>query len=211
MVSCENSGSIEGKKESGGILAFFQRSSFGEASKEFRVTDCVNTGTIQVSGDDMLFPTGGICGNIYQGSTEVYFENCRNEGDVTSVSPTGGILGSGRCTVLTVTGCENTGSIRGVISCGGIVGQFQSSRAEGITEDIFTAENCRNEGGLYTDKSKGYRENSYAGGILGSAHQEEGLILTLNILDCVNTGKLDGCRDGIRLNTGDLCGGTNLP
>lgn len=48
-------------------------------------------------------------------------------------------------------------------------------------------------------------------GSLGYAHQEEGLILTLNIPDCVNTGKLDGNRDGIQLNTGDLCGGSNLP
>ena len=206
VVACENSGSVEGSKESGGILAFFQPSSFGEASKVFQVTDCVNTGSVTVSGDDMLYPTGGICGKIYQAGTSVFFENCRNEGAVTAMSPTGGILGAAQCSQLTFTGCENTGRIQGMHACGGIAGQYQSSRAEGVTEDIFTAENCRNEGSVFTDKPYGFREYGFAGGILGSWRQEEGFVLTVSINNCVNLGSLDGNREDIILCIHDLCG-----
>lgn len=206
IVACENSGAVEGSKESGGILAFFQPSSFGEASKEFHVIDCVNTGSVTVSGDDMLYPTGGICGKIYQAGTSVFFENCRNEGAVTAMSPTGGILGAARCSQVTFTGCENTGRIQGMHACGGIAGQYQSSRVDGVAEDIFTAENCRNEGSVFTDKPYGFREYGFAGGILGSWWQEEGFVLTVSINNCVNLGKLDGNREDIILCIHDLCG-----
>lgn len=211
VQDCENKGTIEGKKDTGGILAFFQISSFGNACAEFTVSGCVNSGSVTSIGDSTLYPAGGICGRIYQAGTAVLFENCENSAPVVSAGACGGILGYGWNNSLTLTESENYGKIDGYRYCGGLVGMVRSSGLEGVQEDFFTAKNCGNFGDVYSGKPYAYYEDSYAAGILGAFVEDEGLTYTVTMENCANSGRLDGNRDGITLYVHDLCGTYLVP
>ncbi len=114
----------------------------------------------------------GICG--YGG---IYFENCKNYGDVLGYQGCGGV-----CAVTglncTIKRCENYGKVtsQGDGTAGGII---NSTLYTSIT---LTIENCLNAGDVVSLISS-------AGGICGAFTPGE---MTTTIVGCVNTGNISG-------------------
>ncbi len=114
----------------------------------------------------------GICG--YGG---IYFENCKNYGDVLGYQGCGGICAV-TGTNCTIKRCENYGKItsQGDGTAGGII----NSILYGST--TLTIENCLNAGDVVSQISS-------AGGICGEFVPSA---VTTNITGCVNTGNISG-------------------
>lgn len=195
VVDCSNSGTVTSPEEVGGILGYFQTDPFGTACEVFTVSGCTNSGT--VSSNDpataRVYDAGGICGKIYECSTELIFENCENSGAVDSYSASGGIVGG--CTVETIqlTGCTNTGDITGLEYSGGIVGHARVARTEEGTETSLIADSCVNSGKIHVTNTDIQVDAVYAGGILGHHDQfslEDAPFTTVTIEKCINRGEI---------------------
>ena len=129
IANCTNNGTIQGKKEVGGILAS------GGSSP---VTGCTNTGA--VTGQKYV---GGIVGISQERMSNI--SDCTNSGHITATDNyAGGIAGflSGYSSRVTISKCSNTGTIEGDGGVGGLVGYTKSN------EKTLTYSNCSNSGAI---------------------------------------------------------------
>ena len=152
-------------------------------SKISRLENCVNYGTITITGENAhTGRVGGIAGS----TSNSFIQNCRNYAAINcgksmenyygSVGNfAGGIVGQagGRTTLV---GCANSAAISAGGYTGGIVGL-----ANDFHNSSLVIESCYNTG-----KITGYNvaSNQYVGGIAGSAYGE--------IANCYNTGEITG-------------------
>lgn len=201
IADCVNIGKVTGgDAEVGGIAAFFQPSAFGTAAETFTIENCENTGAVGIRTETANEAAGGILGVIYACDTEITIRGCKNSGNVDSMGksdvfdcdgPAGGILGWGRVRSLTIADCENEAPVTGATYAGGIAGEVEPTDAE--TKSAFLAENCRNSGKVTAVYMSAIHRDCYAGGILGytrTAENINGILQTLEITGCKNTGKL---------------------
>lgn len=216
VVDCVNSGTVKSPRETGGIFAYFQNSSFGAPCKVFTVSGCENSGMVFSLEN---YAAGGICGMIYGNSaTRLVFENCTNSGSVEAVgqkdvlvsgAEAGGVIGEGSAWTLEVRECRNSGAVRGYASAGGVIGSISPVRD---TEDtLLLVAECENSGDIFTVYSGGLTQETYAGGIVGycAVDMEDGELLPIfddvQIEKCRHTGTLGGDRETEILCTDDLC------
>ena len=169
-----NTGTIYGASATGGILGYMGNT---DDPGKIVMTDCINKGKIDVTGND----AGGIVGNIYNhGSTTLRhtYTNLYNYGDVSSSSTgdtfIGGIVGK-EYGFSDFTNCVNYGDITETATsgnniAGGIVGWIQ--------DDASTVKGCINYGQISG------RNN--VGGIVGEFSGSS----TLTITQCGNYGTL---------------------
>jgi len=170
ITNCINNGSISsGKDQCGGIMGY---TTGGIVS----ITNCHNTGNIDVSTAEKDIAVGGILGSSKSEQSSAYFKQnisiieCTNSGNLKSKIRVGGIVGYGRAygeagtPIFQVIGCINTGNIEATKgAAGGIVAHFGASKHVGY----YVADKCINLG---TVTSSSTSHGSTAGGIVGYAY-----------------------------------------
>ena len=208
IVNCVNDGDVSGPVEVGGILAYFQASSFGAPCQRFVVSGCINNGSVSAPDDSYIYGAGGICSRVHGDQTELFFENCENHGAVTSGSASGGIVANGYVTVLQLSDCVNAGSIRGREYAGGLVGELKPTNEDTDAPIRFVAEGCINRGEVRADKSLGYDGGVFVAGILGHYNElvAERRFDEVSFTGCENTGDLIGAADSAAIYSDDHCG-----
>ena len=222
LRNCSNSGAINGAQYSGGIIAYFQPSAFGTAAETFTVSGCSNSGSVTVTAASGNEPVGGICGQIYGGSSTAFlFENCTNTGTILTSGQknvtgnhgsAGGLIGSCRVKILELVSCSNSGSVTGVHEAGGLIGSMTVVDVDNREGTLFRAENCENSGDVYVANAGGLTSELYAGGMVGSngtyRSSEAGWVSfeTETFTGCTNTGTLSGDTDGPALRVHETCG-----
>ena len=173
---CDNSGTIavDGYGVAMGGIAGY---AYGA-----RITDCLNTGTISVSSDDIYnLYMGGIAGKLDK--TDLL--RCENSGSIivlgqqANARDIGGIAGILEQGTSTLTDCGNSGFItcyysRSTVS-GGLIGYISDSSAE-ITR-------CYNKGNIYIQSGDYIR----TGGTIGSISS---LSYSCSITECYNEGDI---------------------
>ncbi len=187
VSSCENNGRVYSNfylydigdlnlshTKSGGICGMLS----GETSS---VSDCVNTGKVEL----LSSAANGCAGGIVGAANKAAVSDVRNEGFVFAISSNytasaGGIVGA--LDYAGVYRAYNVGNVQGqaistIVYLGGIVGNSYKCT------DI---ENCGNIGSISLSSEK---SGSYLGGILGQSTTE------VNITNCFNAGKVS-CIDG---------------
>ena len=207
VVDCVNRGDIRGAMQLGGIVGYFQISSFGGHCELFTVSGCENHGTVTaVDAETSLYGVGGIIGRIEGQKTAVVIDACVNTGAIVGASATGGIVGDGEFLDIKITSCVNSGAVLGAQIAGGILGGAEPLE-EGTS--ILLIDGCDNSGSVYADAPKGFRSHYYCGGILGHCDvtfSSELPFASAEILNCENTGSLSGAIDRSVLCIHDLCG-----
>lgn len=179
-ASDDNAGAVTSAQYASGIVG----TSTGNKSSAFtRIKDCVNYGTIVAikgysSGIVWTYSIGDVI-------AEPQITDCENSGDIkvgtaSNTNPTGGIAAKFDGYMK---GCINHGavysSVNGNAPAGGIVGYLNGKKA---TAGLVRLENCKNTG---------YVKAKYAGGIAGQNYVS-GANLKTEILNCKNTGKIEG-------------------
>lgn len=217
---CANTAPVRGAEEAGGIMGFFHLSAFGNPAPTFTVENCTNSGTVTAIAEFGQGVAGGICADLMGGKdTLFFFENCTNTGAVETGGQTGvaesygaagGIIGNGQVRGLTIRGCVNEGSVRGVHTAGGIMGMARVVNHDDAKADAaFLAENCANRATVYATDPGGLAVELYVGGILGTRVQEGiGLppFVSMDFVNCENTGSLEGDSSRVPLCADDRCG-----
>ncbi|MBU4439794.1 MAG: hypothetical protein L6276_05335, partial [Acetobacterium sp.] len=173
----------------------------------------------QVAISGSLSSAGGIVG-LSNGGT---IKNCRNEGliDGTSGDTVGGIAGwLGNSSVIDcencapVTGSKNLGGVAGYCSSmSSITNTFNTGTVTAINEGVggicanleYAANiaNCYNTGAL---NEGGSSAESYAGGIVGSARNDDIYSTSTVIKNCYNTGSIQANKGGF--STPEVSAGT---
>lgn len=192
-----NYGTINGAKETGGIIG---HATLDDKGEKMILEQMVNTGTITGIAN-----TGGCVGSI-NGSNDKgnVIKYSANFGNVTNSGggSIGGILGYGSIAKSAIFSCANFGAIyaRGDSNVGGICGRFGWHSSS----DVFKNENtelayCCNRGTISSEDW-----NSYVGGVLG----RQSLGSTIDdthwmVHDCYNSGYLPSNHDK---DTGGLIG-----
>lgn len=137
------------------------------------------TVTITVSGKGQFQSrVGGIVGRLNSGKACI-FNNCINEGDITSDGSTGGIVGGSYATGTVFDGCLNSGNITnsaGISSCFAAAGICGYNGTGAIQ-----VKNCTNNGAIVS--------NNRAGGIVGDARK------SATVLNCINNGSVQGSKE----------------
>lgn len=190
VFDCSNSGEILGYSSVGGIIGFFESTSYGFSNiNEYctwsilRIDRCFNNGEIMVRKENInsenYFVSGGILGyaNIEFGTISI--SNSYNLGAVLGYFGTGGIIGgittasSARRNAM--TNCYNGGKITGEISLGGLIGFSMGTESiketDGTTHTYFyvtcTATNSYNLGIIYNAKTQSEVDNGSAISLYG--------------------------------------------
>lgn len=141
VSACKNSGSIKGEVYIGGIAGYV-------SSKENRINDCSNEGTVYAES----VVAGGIVG--LSEATELDIIKCFNKGKVDALRKAGGICGSS-LHLLYIHNCYNIADISATESiAGGICGHIYSDN-----ETDICLEACYNIGNVTAPQ--------YAGGVAG--------------------------------------------
>ena len=170
ITNCINNASItSGKDQTGGILGY-------TTGGTVVITNCHNTGDIDVSTAEKDIAIGGILGssnseqssNLFKQSISII--ECTNSGDLKSKIRVGGIVGYARAhgeagaPIFQIIDCINTGSVEATKgAAGGIVAHFGASKHLGY----YIADKCINLG---TVTSSSTSHGSTAGGIVGYAY-----------------------------------------
>mgnify|MGYP002796760732 FL=1 len=188
IADCENSGSISGRDDIGGIAGI---------SRE-NIENCRSTGIITGSTEDV----GGIAGE--KSGTYSSIRNCINEGNITGGGDRiGGIAGYGEGTELKILQCCNYGTITGAKEIGGIAG-----RIRGYVENSFNTGNLTGTGtmggisgvnekslsGCYNTGALTYTEAEKTGGITGE-RTSGGSVRNCYYLDTIDRGIGQGYED----------------
>lgn len=198
----------------GGIAA--RNTVYGEMN--ITISGCENKGTIYSDSTGALSPVSGIaarCGHsgASSGGT-LNIDHCKNTGNITSGTETGGIFGQAyrmRAKVV-ISNCANEGNLSVKYDeyngwdVGGIVG---SVNVDSSYDGSLTIRNCTNTGHL---------NGMTAGGILGfGCLSSEGDILfeahaPIDIVNCVNKGSITGIDTAgiVSSNLGMVTGCANL-
>ena len=218
VVNCANNGAVTSPAEAGGIFAYYQPGAFGTVCPEFTVSGCRNSGNITALDS---FAAGGICGEVYGGSTRIVFTDCQNTGTIQATGKTdtlgsgseaGGIVGCANVVDLDISGSTNSGTILGFAYAGGIVGRAYPDNYVENVETSFRIAGCSNQGPIHTAEPGGTKKDIYVGGIVGHCRVIDGddsLLLAFDrILEegCENTGSLSGDQEKARLHTGSIFG-----
>ena len=197
ITNCYNTGSVNGKWGSGGIVGKVNGN--GTAT----ITNCYNTGSISASNG-----VGGIVGNV-NGAT---ITNCYNTGSISGSHVVGGIVGDGE--TVTITNCYNTGSVGGNYYVGGI---------EGEVSETVTITNSYNKGSVsgtdyvggivgYVRRTPATITNCYnTGSVSGSSTGVGGIVGklswgTITITNCyyLKTSSVNASLNGVGLKEGTL-------
>lgn len=175
-------------------------------AKGSTITNCTNSATVKGGSVSTSNGVGGLVGSCIQGSgssNEVLFENCSNEGSVTSGgSPVGGLVGYS--STAKFRNCANSGTItqNGSGATGGILGTFSAAMDNNISDHMVS---CSNSGTIINNQGN-------AGGIVGYASgQEIETCYNSGNVTGVNAGGIIGETDGITIvtncnNTGTIAG-----
>ncbi len=166
-----------------------------------RVKNSVNYGIIKSKNDHV----GGISG--FASGTDFSISDCKNYGNISGKSSSGGILGGTKITG-NIEKCINEADISAIetVGAGGIIGTYENKNIN----ELLTINSCSNEGMIYAKtwaaggilgnnigyvkilkcKNLGeiYGGNGNCGGIVGSIGQNDETIFTSNIDECFNTG-----------------------
>ena len=185
MTNCVNRTDITAPntRNVGGFIAHVANV---KASEGFKMTNCVNYGTIVgynpselPGGNGSHYGTGGIIGwaSFPLNGLCAIFTDCVNNGEIQG-APAGGIIGwcsyGNNSHKQNFINCHNTGKITGTAQLGGLVGNIAS-----IT--YFT--DCSNTGEITATA-----QNSNTGGLLGLQFNYG----TPNFTNCSNTGAISG-------------------
>lgn len=179
VKSCTNSGVITGVHNVGGIA--------GNIST-VAIDGCRNSGSVSVKEDhgNQMFTgnIGGIVGNTSNQTLAI--NNCVNEGSVTGVKDTGGIVGLNQS--VAISACTNTGNITGTENVGGISGSMQMAK-NARTEKPGSITDCTSSGTI--------TGTTNVGGIVGvnNAHTNGNDTTPSEIRSCTVTGKVTGTAD----------------
>lgn len=184
LENCINHGSVAGVNQTGGLVSRV------ENGAALTIKNSANFGTVTVSGSD----SGGIIGKVTNAATVVEFRGCYNSGHVNGGTITGGILGCGAPSKLTVVDCHNGCFVDGC-SCkgtdhgyltqkkpqdmGGIIASFWNLSAEAVVTD------CTNTGKIVCLGQDEKDHKFRAGGI--TACLEAG---KLTVKNCHNYGDI---------------------
>ncbi len=168
------SGTISGKAQTGGIVAFALGTTY--------ILDCINSATITSTGAS----TGGILGTTHTDTTLKAIHRCVNNGAITGASDgTGGIVGGNNNskTQLTIQDCVNNGTVHGAGNgTGGILGA-----TGGGGTSVTNITDCVNTGAI--------SGAAYVGGIGGI--MREGNKTDSLITGCTNKGNVVGTSVGV--------------
>lgn len=158
ITYCQNSGTIQGLYDVGGILGM---------SKSAQIQKCSNTGNVvgsnSVNSNQLLYlGAGGICGYAdTSGSTKI--EDCYNVGSVTAALKAGGILGRQDGNMgsknVKISNCHNYGNISTTSEdinnyVGAVVGYGSNTTVENCYYLDKSAKNAKNEPMLGYSNSK---------------------------------------------------------
>ena len=196
-----NRGTITEGNSTSGIIAW-------ASGLNALIEDCHNYGEISQTG------TSSRAGGIVGASTNttpitVKINNSSNEGNISTLNRSGGIVGLINSETLdfTITKSFNTGKITGNNYSGGLIG-YASSSTYTITESYnngtilgnsytgglvayvskgtLNINNSSNEGKVLSSSTSG---SSYTGGLIGYAHNN---VTEVNVTDSHNTGEITG-------------------
>ena len=164
----------EGGRSAAGIV--------GQSSAN--IENCINKGNV-ISGEEAGLYVGGICGSTGVDYV-VTISDCKNEGKVSGVAATGGIIGL-LSTKGTVEQCSNTGNINITGSGGaGIVGQTnqKNGQSNSIVRQCYNSGNISGTGwlggivGYFCGQSQqGTVENCYSKGAITATNSDNGAII----------------------------------
>ena len=186
--ACENAGEIIGSSYAGGIAGVNQQKGYNDFQYAGAITDCVNSGTVTITGGYW----GGVGGVAGINKESAVIADCHNEGKVTYVviydgesADAGGVVGYN---TGTVTGCDNSGEVSGNRYVGGIAGR-----------NYCVVDNCYNTGDIHGKK--------YVGGIVGSSEDANiDVIPEITVTNCYNAGAVTG-ESGVGGIAGELYSG----
>ena len=172
--NCENTASIAGSWQTGGIGGWIKASSYTEG--------CKNSGKITSTKSYC----GGIFGRINPDNAPLVhtIKSCANSGEVVSATgQAGGILGYASLLKLTVDGCTNSAKITTVKGhVGGIIGSFKTLQECSVT-------NCTNTGEIVGAEA----QTGSLGGIVGtSTGDNTNHVNKITIKGCKNTANVTG-------------------
>ncbi len=202
IIDCVNSGTIttthpeyhySRETAAGGILACGLDQISMYPGYEYKISGCVNAGTVRSAGGN----AGGIVGRCVYGRVSLTIEDCYNAGSVNGsdqISGTGGVLGWGDYAndhdqlfePLRIISCYNTGPVSGTADVGGVAG--------------FTGNGVVLVSDSYNTGPVSGRDN--VGGVAGRVSNQKG-----SVENCYNTGTVSG-RNNVGIVAGNVAAGT---
>ena len=148
------------------------------------MSNCINKGNI-ISGEKAGLYTGGICGGMGEDYT-VTISDCKNEGTISGVCVTGGIVGL-LSTKGIVERCSNVGDVVAILSdAAGIVGQTnqKNKQSNSIVRQCYNSGNISGGQGLggivaffCGESQQGTVENCYSKGKITATENNSGAII----------------------------------
>jgi len=181
LTNCRNDANVSGetlKARMGGVIGWITSdkadSAKNSAGGTINLTNCVNTGKIEGSGD-----VGGVVGYVtlqFRTDYVLNMENCVNTGAViASGTGAGGVFGTNKGGVFNLKGCANYGSISADSKkAGGLMGYSETAGTTAVLSASFT--DCANYGTVTSFTT--------VAGILGSGNSK------VEMTRCFNGGKL---------------------
>ncbi len=183
-------GEIIAEKDVGGLVGI----SSTEHTTDAVIENCSSNCTVQYTGTQDFYSTGGLVGN-----NDSNIRGCYATGNVTGMSEVGGLVGRNYCG--SITNCYSTGSINGTENeVGGLTGDNYG----GIISNCFSTATVSGNyyvGGLvgsYTargDIGGGYIINSYSTGSVSGTTYVGGLLgaqFDGSVSNCYSTGSVNG-------------------
>ena len=182
IENCTNTGTIyaygrytNDYTHAGGIVGIFIGSS---------ISNCINKGNV-ISGEEAGLYVGGICGST-GADYVVTISDCKNEGKVSGVAVTGGIIGL-LSTKGIVERCSNVGDIFAIQqSAAGIAGQMnqKNGQSNSIVRLCYNSGNISGGpelGGIVAffcgQSQQGTVENCYSKGTITTTDNDKGAII----------------------------------
>ena len=170
IKNCINNASVTScKDQAGGIIAY-------TTGGTVIITNCHNTGNIDLSAAEKDISVGGILGSSKSAEGSNFFKQnititeCTNSGNLKSKVRVGGIVGYGRAygaageQNFTIVGCINTGSIESV---NGVAGGIAAHLGAKSHSSSYVVDKCMNFG---TVTSSSTSRSAPAGGIVGYSY-----------------------------------------
>ena len=213
---CENTGTITGGSNIGGII--------GNPRGESRISNVINSGNITIIENQGASSSavGGIAGQPQSGTIEIV--NAVNSGEIslassfngTTVTNIGGIVGNASSSIVEIYGSENAGEIKlvsenvkvesvggiaGSLSAGATIGADEAGKATSNSAEITAGNQTGGIVGLLSGNGTVKAENSGAvsgaakiGGIIGYVSSSSGSII---ISDSKNKENITGSGENV--------------